>query len=734
MKKIWCVAGLLSASALASEGMWMPHQLPQMDKTLKDAGIEIAPAALADLTKHPMNAVISLGGCTASFVSPKGLVVTNHHCAYGSISYNSSADKNLIKDGFLAKTLTDELPAAPGSRVFVTVAMDDVTAKVNDGLAQLSGKARFDAIEEKEKALVAACEQEAGYRCSVYSYYGGLEHWLLKQMEIKDVRLVYAPAEAVGVYGGDIDNWMWPRHTGDFAFYRAYVGKDGKPAEFSKDNVPYEPKHFLKVNGQGVAKGDFVMVAGYPGSTNRYRTAVETAHAIDWYYPTSQKRLADLNDVIGKACEGDEDACIKYASYRQGLKNYAKNFQGMLDGFKRSDLVERKQKLEAELAAWVKADADRQAQWGQSLDALAKLIEEDQRQDQRDMLRRGVSNGALFGAARTLYKWSLEQQKPDAEREAGYQARDKARKVNAMKRIERRFHPKVDKALWLHGLESYAKLDKADRIQAIDQALKVVDGKGASAEVLDGLYANTQLTDTQVRLAWLDKKPEDFKKSSDPFIQLAVASHEAFEAIKSDAEERYGRFMTLRPKFMEALIAFKQEKGELVYPDANSSLRVTYGHVRGYTPPKGTITQAQDGALYRKDGQSEYLPFTTLQGIVAKHTGETPFDAPKAQRDLINDRDFGAYYMQSIDSVPVNYLSDVDTTGGNSGSPTLNARGELVGLLFDGTYESINGDWDFTDSTRSIHVDGRYMLWVMEKLDGAENLLEEMEIVGLEQE
>lgn len=721
---------LLSASALANEGMWMPTQLPQMADTLKTAGLKIAPADLADLTKAPMNAVISLGGCTASFVSPKGLVVTNHHCAYGSIQYNSTPDKNLIEDGFLAKRLDQELPGAPGSRIFVTESMTEVTDTMNQGLANLAGKARYKALEDKEKALVAQCEAEPGYRCNVFSYYGGAQYWLLKQLEIKDVRLVYAPAEAIGVYGGDIDNWMWPRHTGDFSFYRAYVGKDGKPAEYSSDNVPYQPKHYLSINGGGLAQDDFVMVAGYPGSTNRYRTAQEVRHAIGYYYPTLQKRLADLNTLIGNACEGVDDACIKYASYRQGLKNYAKNFQGQLEGFAKSDLVERKVRLEAALGNWVKQDQGRQAQYGQALGDLQSLILDDQAQQKADMQRRGASESQLFATARSLYKWAKERQKPDAEREPGYQDRDRARMEAGLNRLERRFHPVVDKALWLHGLDDYRQLAKDQRIGAIDQALAVDDDK-ARAKAVDGFYGATGLMDSATRLAWLDKAPADYEASQDPFIRLAVASFADFERIKEQGEDRAGRFLALRPVFMQALIAYKQSLGELVYPDANSSLRVTYGHVKGYTPAVGTITQDQDGARYNPKGTSQYLPFTTLKGIVNKHTGQAPFNAPKAELDAIADQDFGPYYMAAIDSVPVNFLSTVDTTGGNSGSPTLNAKGELVGLLFDGTYDSINSDWDFTPATRSIHVDTRYMLWVMDKLDGADNLLSEMRIVGL---
>ena len=256
----------------AGEGMWEPKQLPDLEKELKAAGLQLDPATLTDLTEHPMNAVIDLAGCSASFVSPKALVITNHHCSWGSLQYNSTPENDLRKNGFLATTLEEEIPAAPGSRVRVTVEVTDVTDDVTGGLdASLSGAERFDRIEQREKKLIAACEKDPGHRCRVQSFYGGLRYSLVKQLEIRDVRLVYAPPGSIGVYGGDIDNWMWPRHTGDFSFQRAYVAPDGSPADYAEDNVPYRPEHYLRISTEGVDAGDYVMVVGYPGRTSRYR-------------------------------------------------------------------------------------------------------------------------------------------------------------------------------------------------------------------------------------------------------------------------------------------------------------------------------------------------------------------------------------------------------------------------------------------------------------------------------
>ena len=309
---------MLFSTAKADEGMWQPYQLPAISDELADKGLEIDATSISKLTEFPMNAVISLGGCSASFVSPKGLVVTNHHCAYGSILHNSTPENNLLKDGFLASSFSEELPATPGSRVYVTEDVTDVTATVIAGTESKLGNAFYEALDVREKWLIAECESEEGYRCQVYSFHGGLEYYLIKQLEIRDVRLVYNPAGSIGKYGGDIDNWMWPRHTGDFSFYRAYVSKQGLPADYSVDNVPYESKSFLKVSAKGVSEGDFVMVAGYPGRTNRYRTATEVENQFEWAYPEAKILRERFIEIIEQTAPEGTDERIKYESMLAG--------------------------------------------------------------------------------------------------------------------------------------------------------------------------------------------------------------------------------------------------------------------------------------------------------------------------------------------------------------------------------------------------------------------------------
>ncbi|KFZ39144.1 dipeptidyl-peptidase 7 [Shewanella mangrovi] len=714
----WLIAAAVATSfaAHADEGMWQPYQLPAMADVLKAKGLEIDAKSISKLTEFPMNAVISLGGCTASFVSPKGLVVTNHHCAYGSAQYNSTPENNILRDGFLAKSFKQELPAAPGSRVYVTESVTNVTDKVKKDTDKLSGDAFYKAIEAADKKLVADCEQDDGYRCQVYSFHGGLEYYLVKQLEIRDVRLVYNPALSVGKYGGDVDNWMWPRHTGDFSFYRAYVNKNGKPADYATDNVPYEPKSFLKVSAKGVSDGDFVMVAGYPGRTNRYRTADEVENQFENYYPAAKELREKVISLIKTVAPAGSDARIKYESTLAGLANYAKNFTSMIEFYGKSTMLQERRATEAALTQWINADSARQQQYGKVLAELDSLVKKGEQHQARDLLLGYLYYATMPATAENLYRLAHEKQLPDMQREPGFQERDMTRFVNGLERIDRRYAPAVAKAIAFELLSRYAQLPASEHLAALDNFFGLKNGVDATKleQQLDKMFSETKLGDHAVRLAWMDKSVADFNTSNDPMIQFAVAMYDTREQLRNEQKQLTGDLMKVRPQYMEAIIAYNRAQGKPVYADANSSLRVTYGNVKGYSPKDGMFA----------------VPFTTLEGITQKDTGVEPFDAPKAELKLIKDKQYGDLYVKSLDSVPVNFLSTVDTTGGNSGSPTMNGRAELVGLLFDGVYESIIGDWNYDDnSNRSIHLDSRYMLWVMKYVDHADNLLDEMVIV-----
>ncbi|PWF45027.1 S46 family peptidase [Massilia glaciei] len=716
MKKTLLTLAILStASAYADEGMWMPQQLPQVAKQLKAAGLKLDPASLTKLTEFPMNAIVSLGGCSASFVSPQGLVATNHHCVYGSVAANSTPERDLLANGFLAKSFAEELPAAPGSRVFVTKGVTNVTDKViTPDVAKLSGKQRVDGFEKNEKAIVAECEKDAGHRCTVAGYYGGLEYYLIKQLEIRDVRLVHAPPEGVGKFGGDTDNWMWPRHTGDYGFYRAYVSKDGKAADYSKDNVPYTSTSHLKMAKEGVKEGDFIMALGYPGRTNRHRLPSEVASTFGWDYPAFVKSSAESLAIIERETKNSPDVKLKYAGQVAGINNYYKNRKGMLNSYADSDFLARKTREHAEMKAWIKASPARTKEYAADIEQVEQLIAQRDAEAKRDfyLVR---SYPRLFATARTLYRLANENAKPNAERKGGFQERDLARLSAGIAAIDRTYDEKVDKALVMNNLVKYAAQPKEQRSANFDAAMGIRDGMGEAElkATLDAMYAGSTMHNKTERAAWIGKTPADFKASGDSFIKGAVAMYDAGLKREAEMEELGGKIQQAYANYMKAKIAYMNSKGQPVYPDANGTLRVTYGNVAG--------------RAHGADGTGSWSAFTTVKGVVAKATGEGEFNAPAAQLAAIQSKDFGKYVDPKLKTVPVNYLATLDITGGNSGSAALNSKAEFIGLAFDGTLDSIISDWDYNKvNTRDIQVDVRYMLWNMKHVDKADNLLKEM--------
>ncbi|WP_353850542.1 S46 family peptidase [Janthinobacterium sp.] len=692
------------AGAHADEGQWQPHQLPQLKAELKRVGIEIPAEKLADLSKHPMSAIVSLGGCSAAFVSDAGLVVTNHHCAYGAVQRNSTPEHNYITNGFLAKTRAAELPGGPNSLVYVTDKVENVSDRVLKGLtADMSGRARHEAVEKRVKDLIAECETDKMYRCSVPAFHRGLEYYRIRQMMIRDVRLVYAPSDKIGNFGGDIDNYEWPRHTGDYSFLRAYVGKDGRPADPSPDNVPYKSKDFLVVSAEGLKAGDGILLAGYPGRTSRYKLPAEIRFARDTAFPLKVAELqADLA-VMADSTNGDAAAAVRYASVVKSINNVLKKTQGLLDGFARKDIAAIKDVQDAEFRAWYAKQPNVSATLLAELDAA---IASDMALSEEEFAWSVATNSDLLKSARTIYRLSLERQKADAERESGFQQRDLAFIKARLARLEQSYVNKVDQARFEAGLKRYAQLAAKSHPQGLDALLPAPTAVAA-------LYQQTQLADTAKRLAWLEKDQAAVAQSDDAFMALAIKLQPVETALEERRKEIDGNLERVIPQYMQAVIAWKKSQGKPVYPDANSTLRVTYGTVSPYSPRDG-ITKG---------------PFTTVEGIVEKVTGKAPFEAPQGLIDAVKEKRYGQFRDPALGTVPVNFLTSADTTGGNSGSAVMNKRGELIGLNFDSTYESITKDWYFdTAITRAIHLDIRYMLWVMKEVDHADNLLQEMTI------
>ena len=707
------------AALRAEEGMWMPQQIPQLAERLKAMGFRGDPQAFADLTGQPMGAIVSLGGCSASFVSPDGLIVTNHHCVQGALQFNSTPQKNLMEDGYLALTRDQELTAGPGSRVYVTTSVKDVTAEITGKLdPKLSDRDRHEAVEKRLKERTAACEKD-GMRCRVTSFFDGLKYFELAQMEIQDLRLVYAPAEGIGNFGGEADNWQWPRHTGDWSFYRAYVSPTGKSVTYAKENVPFKPKHWLKVSPEGAGPGDLVFVAGYPGKTQRLATYAQTQELAEWSFPRTVRRYSDLIAILEEVGKKSKETALRVATRKRGLNNTLTNRKGVVDGFKRGSLLAKKQGMEKDLALWIAADPNRQKSFGDVLPALDALQAEKVKTRERDASLFDLlgSGSVLLPAAHTLYALSVERPKKDLDREAEYQERNWSRLREAQDRLQRSYDPVADRALLRYVLVEAAKLPPGQRIEALDKEAGFSAGM-ADAEagkkidaLLDRLFAGTKLGDKAVRLALFDKSTAEILAAKDPMIELAAALDQLWQANRERAKSRDGAYERLGARYAQAVL---EKSGGLTAPDANGTLRVTYGRILGVPERDGLI----------------YSPQTTLQGIVEKATGEGEFNAPKKELDAIAALKAGKktpYADGKLGSVPVNFLSTVDTTGGNSGSATLNAKGELCGLLFDGTFDTVASDYLYdTEKTRSIHVDSRYMLWTMSEVDGATNLLKEI--------
>ncbi len=674
----------------------MPQQMPQLASELRALGFQLDPAHLSDLTGDPMGAVVSLGGCTASFVSPDGLVVTNHHCAFGSIQHNSTSERDLIENGFLARTRAEELPAAPGTKVWVTTRIEDVTARMTAGLESGLGDAeRARLLDRREKELVAECEQAGGVRCRVSGFFEGSQVLRLTQAEISDVRLVYAPARMIGEFGGEIDNFEWPRHTGDFSFYRAYVG--GKP---------YQPKQWLKLATEGVKAGDPVLVAGYPGRTFRYKTADEVRNYQEFVYPANIRIFSQVIRLLEEAGKDNRDVQIRNASRIKSLSNSLKNYTSVREGFTKDRILEARVAREAQMREAMK-DASF-AKYASAFAEIERMNAEKFASRERDLLLDWLTGrgSPMLAQAFSAVRLASEKTKKDIERLAKYQEREWPSFLSASARAQRTIDVGSDRAVVRYLLGEVAKLPKGQRITVIDQA---VAAAGGVEPFLDRLYAGTKVASEDERKKMLGETSAQLKARNDTMLSLASSLVPLFEAREESELAWSGAMARLRPGYFEVL---RKVSGGTLYPDANSTLRITIGTVEGYSPKDATV----------------FSPLTTLRGVVEKETGNEPFASPKALLAAAADpAKTRAYVVPELSDVPVNFLSTCDTTGGNSGSPTLNAKGELVGLLFDGNYESIDADFLFNPRvTRSIHVDSRYMLWVMDAVDGAHELMREL--------
>ena len=706
---------LAFAAAHADEGMWMPSQLPDIAGQLKAAGFKGHPRDLAELARPPMNAVVKVGGASGAFVSKDGLVLTNHHVAFGVIQYNSKPERDLIKDGYIAADRAGELPANPDYRVLVTTGFDRITDRILAGAKGQQGRAYYDAVDAATKSAVADCEREPGYRCSVANMYYGTDFYLVRQLELRDVRLVYAPPNDIGNYGGEVDNFVWPRHAGDFTLLRAYVGKDGKPADYSPDNVPYVPPAHLQVSTRNVKEGDYAMLAGYPGVTFRHRMASEFANQVQWQLPSRVALYQRMIDTI-EAADSDEAARVAYASQVRSFKNTLKRAQGELDGLRRSDAVDVRKADGKGMFAWVDKQPDAAATRADIVAAQAVLDKGVATRDRDQLLAAITGQTQLVRSAITLDRLAYERGKPDAQRESGYQQRDEVLITGQLKQVQRRYAPSVEKALLTQLVTQYQALPAAQHVAEFD-AVFGTDAKQLKTK-LDALYAGTTLGEEANRLAGMQADAKALSASNDTLMKAAAALLPAILRMDEEGKTSAGELLRLRPAYMRALITYRKSQGRAVYPDANSTLRVSYGRISAMDPRDGV----------------HYTPLTTVQGIVEKHTGEEPFNAPQPLRDATAKGDFGTTAEPSLGTSSkgeqtVDFLTNLDTTGGNSGSPVLDAQGKLIGLNFDSNWEAVSASWMFDPRyKRAIHVDMRYMRWLMAKVYPAPHLLKEMNL------
>jgi hypothetical protein len=671
---------LLAASVFASEGKWTPQQVLELDpKWLAKEGLQLPPSRLWDPARGTglLAATISTGGCSAGWISADGLFITNHHCLFGVLQEHATPENDIIENGFLARTRDAELRSKT-TRVTVPRKFTDVTAQVLAAVpANATDTDRNHLVERKINEIVAACEQQPSARCKVAIHDGGVQYVLQEMTEPADVRLVYAPPRAVGEFGGEIDNWSWPRHTGDFSIGRVYV--DGKP---------YHPEFFFPIAKDGVKPGDFVMVLGYPGTTFRSLTADEMEERHIWFSARANV-YRDWIDLLESATKGNPAGEIAVADLVKTLANRQKNGEGQLAGFKRGSILEKQRAADrAVLAASPKVRT--------AYDGLAAMAAEKKQTFDHDFLldhiRVSGTSTSPTGPkslifAFTIAKASLERQKPDAERDQAYMQRVIGRLRDRIEREQKSYFPAADKAFLADVLRRAKQLPEGQHIAALDAIASI-----------DDLYASSKLFDLTERLKMFDETPEQLRARRDPLVDLGFALVEETAKMTERKDRWDGTVLRLRPEWRRAVIA---HAGKPVAPDANSTLRASFAHVQGYVPRDGMRMEPQ----------------TTLRGVVEKHTNAEPFDVP----DKVLNAAAGAAL-----ATPVNFLADADTTGGNSGSPVVNGRGELVGVNFDRVWENVANDFGYNpDVARNISVDARYLLWMLQ-VEKATELLDEI--------
>ncbi|UCE18997.1 MAG: S46 family peptidase [Gemmatimonadota bacterium] len=693
------------------EGMWMLDELRYLplDK-MKARGLELTAQEIYELKE----AIVLIGGGSGAFVSPEGLILTNHHVAFGAIQHESTLEENFIQNGFLARTMEEELHA-PEYDVYVTLdfeeVTDDILEAVNDDMSYFE---RYQAIEEASKELVAECEKDGKVRCEVVNVLSGTKYYLYTYERIKDVRLVYAPPNSIGGFGGDIDNWMWPRHTGDFSFMRAYVAPDGSFAEYSKENVPYKPRVYLPISTRGYDEGSYAMILGYPGYSYRYRSSYSIDLRQNVNYPSYiEMSLAQL-DVLRTASQNDPELAIKFADRINSSENFLKNSEGMLEGLKKTKLLQRKLDQEAAFTQFLSEHPDMEEKFGDVLPGIEKVYDELYTYNKKqDMLQNFFYYSDLVGLTYTIVKWGIEKTKDDMDRERQYQERNIPSLRENMETAQRDLHVPTDQLMLEMLINKATELPAEQKIEAVERIVHGRTGdekERAIKSFVAQLFGNTSVHVMNERLKMFDMTIDELKERNDSLIDFVADLEEENKVLDDKFKAFVGAVYELRPRLIRGMYEWKKSG---LYADANRTLRFTYGTIKGYSP--------RDAVRYN------YV--TTLNGVIEKDTGEEPFDVPERLKQLVADQDFGRYADPKLKDIPVDFLTTHDSTGGSSGSPVINGRGEIIGVAFDGNYESMTSDYQYDyELTRAINVDARYVLFVTDKFGGAQNVLEELDI------
>ncbi|WP_235917497.1 S46 family peptidase [Hymenobacter busanensis] len=713
------LALLLPAAARADEGMWLPLLLKQLNEAdMRQKGLKLTAEDIYSVNRGSLkDAVVQFGGgCTGEIISGEGLLLTNHHCGYSQIQQHSSVENDYLTKGYWAMTRDQELPN-PGLTATFIVRMEDVTGAVLQGIpGGIAEAERERTVQQRITQVAQKAVEGTHYKAFVRPMFGGNEYYLFVTEVFEDVRLVGAPPSSIGKFGGDTDNWAWPRHTGDFSMFRIYAGPDNKPAPYSKANKPYQPKHYLPISMAGVQPGDFTLVFGFPGRTTEYLTS----WGVDEVYAASDPAKVKVRDAKLRVLDADMKASdkvrIQYAAKYASLANYWKKWIGEMRGLRRLDATARKQQQEQQFRAWVaQGDATRKAAYGQILDQL----EQQYRLVRPYVVARDYTTEAALGVELVAYANSLQNlldliqnKAPQAELAT---AVGKAR--TGTTNFFRNYSAPTDQKVAAALLPLYADGTPAELLPDYVKTLRAKNTSPAAwASFAADLYGRSKLTSEADAQKVLDEllKGNAQPLLADPAYQLASAVVSTYrQKVLPTYTTAQDQITLLQRTYMAGLRQWQPERK--FYPDANSTLRVAYGQVAGYQPADGT----------------EYEYYTTLDGIMEKADPTNPeFEVPARLAELYQNKDFGPYAVNG--TVPVAFTATNHTTGGNSGSPVINGRGELIGINFDRNWEGTMSDIMYDpDRVRNITLDVHYMLFVVDKFAGAGHLVKEMKLVNM---